>query len=184
MFDVDNLVAECRSAISDPSPVPAVRTALERALSDRLTVEAALGRDKAGIEILYNAPDLTVINVVWAPNMSVFPHDHRMWAVIGIYGGVEDNQLYRRAEHGLVESGGRRLEAKDVFALGPDAIHSVRNPVGRFTGAVHVYGGDFVNQPRSQWDPHTCAEEPYDSTTVRRVFEDANAAWSAANSGA
>ena len=41
--------------------------------------------------MLYSAPDLTVINVVWPPLFSLYPHDHRMWAAICIYRGREDN---------------------------------------------------------------------------------------------
>ena len=66
-----------------------------------------------------------------------------------------------------------------MFSLGADAIHSVDNPMQRFTGAIHVYGGDFVNQPRSQWDPDTLAEQPYDHAQVRRLFAEATAAWAA-----
>ena len=177
MFDVDALISECQSAVGEATPPTAVSAVLSGVLSDRGSVTATLGRDRAGIEILYNAPDLTVLNVVWAPHMAIFPHDHRMWAVIGIYSGAEDNHLYRRAAGGLVESGGRTLEEADVFALGSDAIHSVRNPLPHFTGAIHVYGGDFVAQPRSQWDPVALTESPYDAAAVRSVFEQANAAW-------
>jgi predicted metal-dependent enzyme (double-stranded beta helix superfamily) len=177
MFDVDALISECQSAVGEATAPTAVRAVLSGVLSNRSSVTATLGRDHAGIEILYNAPDLTVLNVVWAPHMAIFPHDHRMWAVIGIYSGAEDNQLYRRAAGGLVESGGRTLEEADVFALGTDAIHSVRNPLARFTGAIHVYGGDFVARPRSQWDPVCLTEAPYDAAAVRAVFEEANAAW-------
>jgi predicted metal-dependent enzyme (double-stranded beta helix superfamily) len=111
--------------------------------------------------------------------MSIYPHDHRMWAVIGIYGGAEDNTLYRRGPDGIVRAGARQLRERDVFSLGADAIHSVDNPARRFTGAIHVYGGDFVNQPRSQWDPDMLAEQCYDPAQVRRLFAEANAAWAA-----
>jgi predicted metal-dependent enzyme (double-stranded beta helix superfamily) len=129
--------------------------------------------------VLFNSPELTVLNVVWAPCMSLYPHDHRMWAVIGIYGGAEDNTLFRRGPNGIVRSGFKEVRERDVFSLGADAIHSVDNPMRRFTGAIHVYGGDFVNQPRSQWDPDTLAEQPYDAVRVRSVFAEANSAWSA-----
>jgi hypothetical protein len=42
-----------------------------------------------------------------------------------------------------------------------------------------VYGGDFVNQPRSQWDPDTLMEQPYDLEQVKRQFAAANAEWAA-----
>jgi predicted metal-dependent enzyme (double-stranded beta helix superfamily) len=142
-------------------------------------VAALLGRPAGGLEVLYSSAELTVLNVVWAPCMSIYPHDHRMWTIIGIYGGAEDNMLFRRGPDGIIKAGGRELRARDVFSLGADAIHSVRNPMRRLTGAIHVYGGDFVNQRRSQWDPDTLAEQPYDAAQVRRVFAEANAAWAA-----
>ena len=38
---------------------------------------------------------------------------------------------------------------------------------------------DFVNQPRSQWDPDTLLEQPYDLEQVRKLFAQANADWAA-----
>jgi predicted metal-dependent enzyme (double-stranded beta helix superfamily) len=100
-----------------------------------------------------------------------------MWAAIGIYGGREDNTFYRRHENTLVASGGRELHDRDVLLLGDDAIHAVRNPLARYTGAVHVYGGDFVATERSMWDPDTLVEAPWDFGSVRQVFDEAENAF-------
>ena len=35
-------------------------------------------------------------------------------------------------------------------------------------GAIHVYGGDFINQPRSQWGPGPLEERPYDTDEALR----------------
>jgi predicted metal-dependent enzyme (double-stranded beta helix superfamily) len=182
LFDVDTLVAACRAATREAEPRRAVREAFTRAFERRDEVAEQLGRPAAGIDVLFSSAELTVINVVWAPHMSIYPHDHRMWGVIGIYGGAEDNTLFRRAPNGLVKCGAKALREGDVFSLGADAIHSVDNPLSRFTGAVHVYGGDFVHQPRSQWGPETGQEQPYDAAQVHRVFAEANAAWAAHDS--
>lgn len=179
MFDVDTLVASCRDALTEPEPRRAVREILLGTLRRAAEVAAALGKPAGGIDVLFNSAELTVLNVVWAPCMSIYPHDHRMWAVIGIYGGAEDNTLFRRGPDGIVKAGAKELRERDVFSLGADAIHSVDNPMQRSTGAIHVYGGDFVNQPRSQWDPDTLVEQPYDAAQVRRLFAEANAAWAA-----
>ena len=176
MFDIDEFVADCVTAFQEPTPIVAVRELLTRALEQRGDVATSLGRDAGGLELLHRSHDLTIINVVWAPRMAIYPHDLRLWAVIGIYGGAEDNTMYRRTPGGLAESGGKALREGDVFPIGSDAIHSVTNPSNRFTGAIHIYGGDFVNQQRSQWDPETLREEPYDSARVAQLFADANAA--------
>ena len=80
---------------------------------------------------------------------------------------------------GSTGSGGRELAVGDVLLLGDDTIHAVTNPLGRLTGAIHVYAGDFVNEPRSQWGPGPVEERPYDIEVARRQFAEANAAWRA-----
>jgi predicted metal-dependent enzyme (double-stranded beta helix superfamily) len=180
MFDLDQLVAECQVAVGEDEPRRAVKEVLARALERPDEVAEALAPSEGGLNIVHLAPDLTVIHVVWAPGMRLFPHDHRMWAAIGIYAGQEDNTFYRREGPGsrfLTESGGKSLAVGDVLLLGDDAIHAVENPVARLTGAIHVYGGDFVNQPRSQWGPGPVEERPYDIDDARRQFAEANAEW-------
>jgi hypothetical protein len=51
----------------------------------------------------------------------------------------------------------------------------VTNPLPRFTGAIHVYGGDFFAASRSEWDPETLLEQRYDMEKNLRLFEQANA---------
>ncbi len=106
--------------------------------------------------------------------MDLHPHDHRMWAVIGIYGGREDNIFYRRSKGGLTQHGSKLLDTKDTIPLGESIIHSVSNPLDKITSAIHVYGGDFFETPRSEWDPETFEEHPYDVEHTMRVFEESN----------
>jgi predicted metal-dependent enzyme (double-stranded beta helix superfamily) len=169
-MDRDELVAECVEAIAEHDPRLAVRAVLERALAEGELADA-LGTTSGGLNVLHNAADLTILKVLWPPLVSLFPHDHRMWAAIAIYGGREDNTFYRREGSTLVTSGGKQLEAGDVLLLGDDAIHGVDNPDRSYTGAIHVYGGDFFTTPRSQWDAETLEEAPYDLAAVASQFE-------------
>jgi predicted metal-dependent enzyme (double-stranded beta helix superfamily) len=180
MFDIDQFIEDCRMARLETEPKRATKEVLGRALTRAAEVAEALPPTEAGVRLLHHTDDLTIIEVVWAPGMSIYPHDHRMWAAIGIYAGQEDNSFFRRnssAEGRLVTSGGKRLAEGDVVVLGDDTIHGVTNPLTRPTGAIHVYGGDFVNQPRSQWGPGHQVEQPYDFEATRRQFAEANEAW-------
>jgi predicted metal-dependent enzyme (double-stranded beta helix superfamily) len=180
MFDLDQFVADCRAARSESEPRLAVRDVVQRAVSEPSAVVDALRPVEGGLALLHHDDELTILNVVWAPHMTIYPHDHRMWAVIGIYAGQEDNAFFRRAAPGmstLTETGGKQLLESDVALLGDDTIHSVHNPRDALTAAVHVYGGDFVNQPRSQWGPGPREERPFDLAEARAQFADANAAW-------
>ena len=182
MFDIDELLDDLRAARRETEPRLAVKEVLLRALARPEAVAEALAPEEGGISLLHDSDELTVLHVVWAPNMSIYPHDHRMWAAIGVYAGQEDNTFYRRSAPGaptLTESGGKQLRTGDVAVLGDDAIHGVINPTDRLTGAIHVYGGDFFNEPRSQWGPGPLEERPYDFGDARQQVADANEAWRA-----
>ena len=170
MAVTDELVVGCVDAIAEKDPRGAVREVLEQALASRKLGDA-FSNPTAGLNVLYNAPDLTVINLVWPPLFSLYPHDHRMWAAICIYSGREDNAFYRRRGESIVCSGGKELLEGDVQLLGDDVIHAVQNPGRSYTGAIHVYGGDFIAKPRSQWDADTLEEHSYDLEAVRQEFD-------------
>lgn len=175
---LEDVVTRFKGALTEHTPVLAVRDVLEELIADPAALERAIGPvDRGGITPLYNANDLTVLRVAWTPGMVLYPHDHRMWAAIGMYGGQEDNAFYRRAPGGLETTGGRELPAGDVLVLGDDVIHSVANSRRELAVALHVYGGDFFNGERSEWDPDTFEERPRDLERTRRVFEEANARW-------
>ena len=71
-------------------------------------------------------------------------------------------------------SGGRELATSEVALLGDDAIHSVTNPQRSYAAAIHVYGGDYFATPRSEWDPDTLTERPFDVEHARRVLTEAD----------
>jgi predicted metal-dependent enzyme (double-stranded beta helix superfamily) len=56
-------------------------------------------------------------------------------------------------------------------------VHAVANT--RLTGAIHVYGGDFFGVTRSEWDPETLLECPYDVEKAMRLFEQSNTRYAA-----
>jgi predicted metal-dependent enzyme (double-stranded beta helix superfamily) len=180
MFDLDTFIADCRAALGHPNAGGAVRELLERAVAQPGEVEEAVGTPTmGGVTTLHHTPELTVLNVVWAPGMAIYPHDHRMWAVIGLYGGREDNTFYRRTAEGLLAAGGKELLTRDATLLGKDIVHAVANPLRTFTGAIHVYGGDFFATPRSEWSQGLRTELPYDVSRTRQAFAEANERWRA-----
>ena len=175
MFDLDTFLADCVAATAEAQPRHALKELLARAVAQPAAVAQALPATRAGIDRLHVSPELTVLNVVWGPGMRIYPHDHRMWAAIGIYTGQEDNTFYRRSPEGVVPSGGTQLQEQDVALLGDDTIHAVFNPRRQHTGAIHVYGGDFFTQPRSEFDPETLVEGPYRVEHTLALFDAANA---------
>jgi len=174
-MDLDRFVADCVAADRESDPQAAVLEVLARAMREPAALRGGLGEPKeAGIRVLHRSPTLTVFSATWTPNMTLLPHDHRMWAAIGIYAGREDNILWTRSPGRIAASGAKALFEGDAVALPADAIHSVTNPLPRFTGGIHAYGGDFFATARSQWNAETLHEEPSDGETIRGIFRKEN----------
>lgn len=187
MFNLDQFVSDCRTALQQDASHKFVREVVAQAVSDPGAVLRTLGEpQRAEMQTLYRSSDLTILNVIWAPWMTLLPHNHQMWAVIGIYTGREDNIFWRRipASHGgkVEAAGARALSAKDAEPLGRDIIHSVTNPIPRLTGALHVYGGDFFGVPRSEWDAESLTEQCCDGAKMARRFDEANALYTKSQS--
>jgi predicted metal-dependent enzyme (double-stranded beta helix superfamily) len=174
-MDIDRFVEECVAANQEADAQVAVNEVLARAVSTPDSVLAALGEpDKAGLNVLLSSPTLTIFAAAWTPQMNLMPHDHLMWANIGIFTGREDNIFWKRTSDGIEAFGADALFEKDTAMLPEDALHSVTNPLLRFTGGIHIYGGDFFNTTRSQWDPETLEEQPSDGAVIRGIFQREN----------
>ena len=166
MAPVEDLVSACQEVIAEDRPTAAVKELLERAVRDPGLIDNLPGKG-TGIFALHRDPSLSIFQVVVPQGYTSLPHDHRMWAVIGICSGREDNEFFRRSGTTLESSGGRSISDGDVLALGSETIHAIGNPHDRsHTVAIHVYGGDLVAADRSMWVPDPWTEEPYDAVRV------------------
>ena len=97
MFELDRFIEECRAAVREDPSHKAAREVVARAVSDPAGILAGLGEPRrAMVDPLYRGDDLTILNVIWGPRMTIMPHNHLMWAVIGIYTGRENNIFWRR----------------------------------------------------------------------------------------
>jgi predicted metal-dependent enzyme (double-stranded beta helix superfamily) len=192
VFQKDRFIEACKAAVGEGQT--AIREVVLAAVADPAGVIAELGEPtQAGVYPMHQSDDLTVINFVWAPYMTLLPHNHNMFAVIGLYGGREDNMFWRKIGGGDGSGGdvgsGPELEAAgadsmgpgQAATLGPDIIHSVANPIAKLTSALHVYGGDFFNppKPRVQWDHETLVAEPWDMANTHKVFHEAGVRYDA-----
>src|SRR5215468_11008594 len=125
MFSIEQLIADCRAALAADKSHKYVNEVVTRAVSEPAAVLRALGEpERAGLHPLYRSEELTILNVVWGPMMTIAPHNHnRIWAVIGIYTGREDNIFWRRVPGGKVEAAGAKsLCEKEAVPLGSEII--------------------------------------------------------------
>jgi predicted metal-dependent enzyme (double-stranded beta helix superfamily) len=169
MFDLQGFIDSCRRVVSEPHGARLVLDLMREALKDPQALKAAItpleGKVGALDAPLYRDDQMVVLNVALRPGFLTIPHDHRIWAVIGIYEGQENNTFYRRAGPGLEQANQRDVAAGEAMLLGADVIHAIENPLTVPTLGLHVYGGDLLAATRSMWNPHTGEETPYDVPT-------------------
>jgi predicted metal-dependent enzyme (double-stranded beta helix superfamily) len=181
LCEVGRFVEDCRSASTETDGHDAVREVMAKAVSDPNEVIEALGEPvEAGVHKLYQGTDITILHTIWAPLMSFPPHDHKMWAVIGIYTGREDNIFWRRVGDSVEAAGAASYSTRDAAPLGGDIVHSVINPIERLTGSLHIYGGDFFGAPRCEWEPENLTKRRADIKRTQPLFREANARYYAA----
>lgn len=178
-FDKKRFVDECVAAVAAETDAHlAVRDIVARAVERPGALEEVVGPapDCPSWDTWYLSDDLTILHIVWPPEVDLYAHDHNLWAIIGLYGGREDNFFYRRTPDNHIEpSGGRTLMDRDVLCLGSEAVHSVANPTRQWTAALHVYGGNFFEVERTMWDRGSLSPAPFDADATRKVLEEAAA---------
>ncbi len=175
-FDQQQFIQDC--LVANASGQADLREVVAAAVSQPTAIVAGLGEpQKAGVSTLYHSPDLTIINFVWAPYMNLMPHNHNMSAIIGIYAGREDNIFWKRNKNSIEAVAAKTLGTGEVATLGTHIIHSVANPIGKLTSAIHVYRGDFFEpkEARSEWEHEALEERPWQIENVRQCFADADA---------
>jgi len=167
MFDLEAFIGECRRLAQAQHGPSRILDLMREAVGDAEAVKRAVTPldPKVGVldaPPLFRSAELTVLNLTLRPGIVSIAHDHRMWAVIGIYEGQENNTFFRRSGRGLDKAGERQVRAGDAILLGPEVVHAIENPLATQTLGLHVYGGDFFAAQRSMWSPHDGGERPYD----------------------
>ena len=176
MFDLDGFIQACRRFVGEPHGAKQVLELMRAAIGDAAALQAAIPPLREGENVLtaplYRSAELTVLNATLRPGLVSIPHDHHMWAVIGIYDGEEANTFYRRAGERLEVANQRTIHAGEAILLGPEVIHAIENPLDRPTMGLHVYGGDLLGADRTMWDPATGLARAYDTPEFNRLSRD------------
>ena len=123
MFDTDRFIADCRRAGGAGGPSGVLEVVCTAVTAPGEILHALGEPRRAGVDVLCRSAELTIFNLIWGPQMCQLPHDHRMWAVIGIYTGREDNIFWRRPAGdpaGRIEAAGAKaLSEREAVPLGP-----------------------------------------------------------------
>lgn len=159
------LIDRCRQAVEFPEAQNRIEAIVFEAVSDPDIVDAIARRTRfSSLEDLaiHRSEQLTLLAGSLPPGFGAAPHNHNLWSVVGVGAGQEDNTFFEREGDGLRQTTVMSVVAPGVLANPPDVIHSIRNPLDTVLVALHAYGGDLFAVARSNWDPQTHQEMPFD----------------------
>lgn len=166
---VDVVAAEPspRARVERMRPSFAHLLAADNWLPDEFTCANPNSKMGGGIAsyLLYRRKDrsLTLHALVVPPAAETPIHDHLAWGLVGLYRGEQDEEVFRRIDHGEVAGKAvlsllerRALKPGDFYALLPPEgdIHRVRTTSDVPSISIHLLGNDLGCIWRHSYDPH------------------------------
>jgi predicted metal-dependent enzyme (double-stranded beta helix superfamily) len=126
--------------------------------------------------LLYRAGDgsLSLFSLV-VPSGSATPvHDHLAWGLVGLYRGIQEEEVYAEADGGLQLAERRELRPGDFYALIPprDDIHRVRTTSPEDSVSIHLLTNDTGCVWRHTFDPESGGRKPFRSGYVNVDCDD------------
>jgi 3-mercaptopropionate dioxygenase len=154
-------------------------------LPDEFRVPDTTGGMGGGIGnyLLYRSADrdLTLMSLVVPPGTGTPVHDHLAWGLVGLYGGEQDEWVYRRDDAGedeehaeLIEVERRRLHRGDFYELLPPEgdIHKVETVSDDPSISLHLLGSDIGCTWRHRFEPKEGTVHPFRSSYSNEPCED------------
>ena len=103
--------------------------------------------------ILFENETVSIWFCRFAPGHSVPPHNHRISATIGVFRGIERNDVFARTEQGSLERSAQiEVRPGEVITLPSEVIHGVTCVSDTPSEALHVYLGALSKIDRSLFD--------------------------------
>ncbi|MCA8941244.1 MAG: hypothetical protein KDB80_01685 [Planctomycetes bacterium] len=167
---LSEVIERIEQALDTPDPQAGVAAIMLEAVKDPAITDAISQRKKfANLQDLaiHRTDRLTLLAGSMPPGFRAAPHNHNLWSVVGVCAGQEDNQYFERDGDGLRPIGEASVVAPGVLPNPADVIHAICNPLDAPLVVLHAYAGDLFATPRSNWDPDTHEEIPFDWSKVR-----------------
>ena len=166
----DQLITDLRDAAGTADAEAAVKAILADFVSDPAAAKAALADDTEDDVILFEDERISIWFCRFQPGATVPPHNHCMSATIGVFQGVERNDLYRRDDAAMPElAESTPIAAGEVVQIAADAVHGVTCISDVPSEAIHVYLGALTRTDRSLFDLDAGVELPFTDENYHRL---------------
>ena len=170
-FNLDEFVAQARDAAGRDKAVAAVNDLMSRTFANPEEIAAVIDPFEHDDEPLYEDQQVSVYWVRFDPHVKVPPHNHKIAAFLGVYEGVEVNELYRKTNGGIELVKTRRMEPGDTLSMGAEGIHGVFSEGDKASLGLHIYLGALTAVEREVFDPDTGEAMPFTSSNYEKLVK-------------
>ena len=167
---MDDLLQKIIDAALSAEAEQAVRAVLQDFVRDPEQAAARCNDFEDNDVILFEDETVSVWFCRFLPGQSVPPHNHLMSATIGVFRGIERNDVFTRSDTGNLEQAEQtEVGAGEVIQLPADAIHGVTCVSDTASEAVHVYLGALSKIDRSLFDIQSNEELAFTDEAYERL---------------
>jgi 3-mercaptopropionate dioxygenase len=126
--------------------------------------------------LVYRADDgsMSLFSLVVPPGSETPIHDHLAWGLVGLYRGMQDEEIYAQGAGSLRLVTRRSLVPGDFYALIPpqDDIHRVRTTSDETSVSIHLLTNDTGCVWRHAYDAASGEARPFRSGYVNVACDD------------
>ena len=126
--------------------------------------------------LLYRAEDgsLSLFSLVVPPGSETPIHDHLAWGLVGLYRGLQEEEIYGSQDRALELVERRSLSPGDFYVLIPprDDIHRVRTTSSETSVSIHLLTNDTGCVWRHAYDLDSGTPTPFRSGYVNVPCDD------------
>ena len=166
----DQLIDHLKAAAVTDNAENAVKKLLADFVRDANAAKAAMPNYQEDDVIIFEDETVSIWFCRFQPGAEVPPHDHKMSATIGVFQGIERNDLYDRDDQGQPQlKSSTDIPAGQVVQINSDAIHGVTCTSAIPSEALHVYLGALTKIQRSIYDTAAGEELPFTDENYQRL---------------
>lgn len=162
-FTLDSFLQQLKEAAKTANPEQQVYQVMQQVFTVHIESAADIFRQLDDDVILYEDSVIAVLHYRMPTGVVVPPHDHQLYAIIGVYEGVEENHFYQAMNNQLICQAVKPIGKGEVILMRPESIHSVQTANNQHSAAIHVYLGELTKVKRSRFDWNTGEATPLNS---------------------
>lgn len=168
---LEKLVNDLKAAARTENAPSLIKSLVQDFVKNPEMAKSAMPDYSENDVIIFEDDSISIWYCRFDPGTVVPPHDHKMSATIGVYQGIEQNNLFTRQGAELTLEKTTDIQAGQVVQIAPEAVHGVHCTSDDPSEAIHVYLGALTQVDRSLFDVEKGEEMAFTDENYQRLTQ-------------